>query len=1143
MSNNISSDDIKKNDITYKDLSFLLNSTYLRTELKCDYTNIIDQNLGKTYSIPCFAGEIIDDFKINYKNNNEETKNEDYIKKFFKYIEECRLKKIYLNFSEKQTFKIKSINLIDSENDIFIDKSCIEYDFDIYLKEKKEFDDSFYEYIIECMCYELQEIIDFKSIFGGLTTVHEYDGSLKHFIHFCILSKPQRIINSPDNFVYKQFGECYKESFHIRIFLKVTKEVKIFLRQKLMNNKKFAEIFNDKNIINDIDNIFDRAACSNPAMMLGSMKKNGTSPHIFKKMYKMEFRGGMYACRMDDNYKIIEKKESRKKGRTLVEHVKKIPEINMAYDLSLHFENPNGKIKKGYAKVKPEYETDVITYNERRTCEIEDIKIKDIEDKLNELKSYDIDAEYIINILDILSDKRVKDFSEWRKIIYILASKGEDYRYVAIYFSIRSPEQFNNNGLNMINNIFKSYEIKKINENSMDNIDNDFKDLFAQSQLSEKTLFYWASIDNPEKYDRLRITSYHQVILNLLYKTKTTLKDTQIAQIIKVILKDKYITLKATSTKSTDIYSNYIWYKFIDEPKYTGAGAYKWQRMEHNEEIHEYIEKKLTKIIEGIIEIRKNDLNKMKKVDDDETDPETIKDTGKYIERDINILQKTNEECVKSTFITSCVKSCKLKFRLSGINEDNVDKYENYIGVKNGILKLYPNTEFIDSYHKIFITKSTNAFYQTYDSNNIYVKRLEKVFKEIFSNDIETYEYFMMFMASGLDDREKNPQLIFILHGVGSQGKSVLAEFHQEVFGETNNKSCKGYTTKINTEWLCSSRSSSGPDSTAASLDGARSIFVSEIETGAEFNAAKIKELLSERISYNQKYKEQQTTKINANILSTNNADPNMSEVDNGMRRRVNYFRLKNTYYLKGSRDYNPNNPRHKIANKDIMEKWKKQQEYKNAYFSIMLHYYEILRDKYKYNFGDIPQSNIRKETEEYFERQDPISKFIKCRMIYVGKRYPGNGEPVKPIRIKDIFHEYKKWYTSEYGLLTGLNSTHCNNFEKNYKLHNNIKVHKTGGANVTFLEEFVLVTSEENYDDIYSEIFYLDKILKASDNDISKEEKKNILSKQIEISRNKISNIKIEYDNLKSIEETYLMELHEYENKYSSLLADEIDM
>ena len=143
---------IKDHDISYKSLQNLLEHNSFRTEKKCSYTNIINQDIGTSYALPCFNGDIINDFMINYKNNINLIKDSDCIAKFFEYNEFCRIKKIPLYYCEKQIFLINKKNLINAYEDVSINKSCIEYDFDIYLKEKCDFDESFYEYILSCMC-------------------------------------------------------------------------------------------------------------------------------------------------------------------------------------------------------------------------------------------------------------------------------------------------------------------------------------------------------------------------------------------------------------------------------------------------------------------------------------------------------------------------------------------------------------------------------------------------------------------------------------------------------------------------------------------------------------------------------------------------------------------------------------------------------------------------------------------------------------------------------------------------------------------------------------------------------------------------------------------------------------------------------
>ena len=226
------------------------------------------------------------------------------------------------------------------------------------------------------------------------------------------------------------------------------------------------------------------------------------------------------------------------------------------------------------------------------------------------------------------------------------------------------------------------------------------------------------------------------------------------------------------------------------------------------------------------------------------------------------------------------------------------------------------------------------------------------------------------------------------------------------------------------------------------------------------------------------------------------------------------------------------------------MDKWKFDPNYINAYLSILVRYYEIFRDVYRYDLGKVPHTQIRNDTEEYFERQDPIARFIKCKLIYVGKIYPTTGELVDKIEIKDIFREYKNWYLIEYGQqLQGHNTTHCNNFEKNYKLHNYLEIKRINGDNITYLKEYVLVDTEQNYDSIYSDIFNIDKILKSNDKNITLDEKLDIIHKQKEIAKNKISNIMTEQCAINSTIKVYEKQLEKLSSEYNNLLSASIEL
>ena len=106
---------------------------------------------------------------------------------------------------------------------------------------------------------------------------------------------------------------------------------------------------------------------------------------------------------------------------------------------------------------------------------------------------------------------------------------------------------------------------------------------------------------------------------------------------------------------------------------------------------------------------------------------------------------------------------------------------------------------------------------------------------------------------------------------------------------------------------------------------------------------------------------------------------------------------------------FDPSNLTHSIACPSIINEWVYDKNFRTAYFSILVHYYEILRDKYNNDLHKIPKTEIDKETTEYFNSIDTLTQFISERII---NEYNTDGTEVPLVPIQDIMREYMKWHS-----------------------------------------------------------------------------------------------------------------------------------
>jgi hypothetical protein len=103
---------------------------------------------------------------------------------------------------------------------------------------------------------------------------------------------------------------------------------------------------------------------------------------------------------------------------------------------------------------------------------------------------------------------------------------------------------------------------------------------------------------------------------------------------------------------------------------------------------------------------------------------------------------------------------------------------------------------------------------------------------------------------------------------------------------------------------------------------------------------------------------------------------------DYGTWRRLLVYNFKKTLYPKGNPLYDPANPLHGVADTRVISDYPGDPNYQEAYFSILVHYYEIFRDRYGCNIDEVPHERIRRETRAFQNQQDTMSRFLTERLL-----------------------------------------------------------------------------------------------------------------------------------------------------------------
>lgn len=484
------------------------------------------------------------------------------IKVFMNLLEQCRLKRLKLNFTELQNSNM--------ERNI---GSGIMFDFDILMKTEESILPLInYNTLVLKLMEVIKNVVDLRLtpvINEDYDMIEDEPESLIQYIAVIRKEKP----------LYKEELNMYKDGIHILIpGIKITKEVKKYIMKQILLNNEIQSIFKTNNLNLELKDILDTNSTSVPVHFFGNCKTNSI-PYILDNVYRVSISRDSITTPVN------------------VTNIFNENNINLCYDFSLNFINKNGNIlsKRFYKPHKSLYE-EIKLYNEH-------YKLNDFDDELDEINNdislkggYIPDTNYIKGLLRCLSVERLNDRNKWRNVIYAIANTSKEFKSLAKWVSKRNPEKWD---LNTFENLWT--------EATMVNVT-------STNKLSFRSLIYWAKEDNLEQYNLINDESIKTLINNDIHNRILVgdLQQFQYAKYLFHMFKDKFVT----DYQNKDI----SWYEFVlPTDSYTQGQIYKW-RMEESrpDNLLNYLSKNLINIFNDII-------NEMDFRVANEEDPEIVK--------------------------------------------------------------------------------------------------------------------------------------------------------------------------------------------------------------------------------------------------------------------------------------------------------------------------------------------------------------------------------------------------------------------------------------------------------------------------------------------------------------------------------------
>ncbi len=731
--------------------------------------------------------------------------------------------------------------------------------------------------------------------------------------------------------------EFYRESMHITFPGVICKK-----SIKLALIKSLIETNAFADAFKDIElkhpDVLDKNSASVPVHFIGSCKiQNGKTP--------------------DPLYGVIRVRKSPQRYKDI--NITKLFEngdVNLCWEFSINFQ-PIAPIIK-----RRKYETS----DDSKLEEVDTEEHEKFYSDMSTLSIHDHDAAILHKLLGILDVSRIDDYFKGRRVICTLASR-ESYKPLAMFFSQRAPGKWDK----------KAFE--KLWSDCV---------IEARSKsYSTGAIFTWAKQDNPVKYMHIMSENAYTYMLSVMYKKGIdgVIGHYQFAYMLKQMVHNKYVVSRIRGEKKP------TWYEFIlpDDKHQTGQ-VYKYAASEYPDSLDIYISNGIDVLMEKAF----NSIDKrIKEGEHDENHVKMLKSL-------IKGLSKSRKNINDSNFKKGIIDQCIKLFMNPKFGEE-VDTYEEILGVGNGILILGKIPEFIDYHHTYPVTKFTKTNYRPYDPNDPIIQDLERIIRDSYpEEEQDTYEYMMCLYASSLD-MSKKPEILTIVKGYGSNCKSTIKDAYTATFGDEFSPS---HSYLLLTE---KSRDAEKPTPAIMKMEFAHINWYDEIGVDATLLDVNLKRIVGGVITGRKLNEDTKQVSIRGIHIMLTNHDIRVPTKDYGTWRRLKIVNQKISFLMENdpNKPYDPNNKYHKLKDDKVRTKLINDPRYHEAFLSILVKWYSIFATIYGGNINNVPHPTIRKETEEYRCKQDTLTRWINSRVVKCV-------DPTTLTSIEEFANIYKTWFS-----------------------------------------------------------------------------------------------------------------------------------
>lgn len=946
--------------------SFLSDNINYRTGKADEKTNIIDIRDKKTYAIP-----------------------KEDLPQFLYLLEDCRRDGCILNYQERQNALSSGIMI----------------DIDRYQKSQlREITERQLLSFAQVVARIMNNVIDFTPSDGN-------DGEDFKFNVFFI-QKPQPLLDKESKYAKSAAlenetytGPVYKDGFHMLIpEIMINRGAKRYIIDEIIKRKVMDNVFKGIDFtVQPAHEMIDRASSYVNVCFFGNTK----GPLV---AYKLTLIAEISLS--------VDMLGDVTGGNSVVCNIKKIPnddfmKCNLVYELSLSFQYPHIKalsipattiapvrgrkkaidttqpaigfgtqepsielmptiLKKKHYNYKKELELQINHFVEiNRGRGVLDDDATDTENNVSVLTLHDPEAALLKSFLALLDTRFARDYEMWRNIIFALAYTSHTYKPLAEWFSQRVPSSWSKDG------------VDKIWEEGI------ARSKTVQNPVTKRYIRHWARICNPEKYKELLNNTYHQILHVFALTYDGVVQHAMVAKILHSMLNEKFVTdIESRENRA----ARYCWYEFVlPEQKKRKGEVYKWRKEYEPSVLHIYIADHLPKIYANV-----------QQYIDDKKDTAESDGLTKYWSNVSKVFKSYTAKLSENSFQNGIIAQSKYRFYEPGFI-DELDSYDDIIGVGNGCLRVGLEPKLFTGFHEYKISKFTETNYVPYSITNPWIEIIEKLYSDLYPEP-DVVHWMKMWDSQAIEPRESDAAVLFWVGG-GSNGKSSKVSAMAKTLG-------KQYTCKIPITLLTSNYEDAGNANSAyAMMEGKTFARFTEPNKLMSLNTGRLKEMFGgEDQTSREVYGSQKNWEMKATPTIISNWDFNTDCTDEGFWRRTNYYKSK----IKFCQNPNPNNKYEVKKDERFIREYKKDPRFHEAMLSFLTENNRIFHEKYGGNIEKVHCPTIRKETQEWRNRQDTINRFITQRIVRINSNDNNEYMPEYPLNI--VASKYSEWYNENIG-------------------------------------------------------------------------------------------------------------------------------